>query len=135
MPSLDGQQPLGNGPLYVAIPHIITRLLLQMTNILSLQTYPSESHRVKGHSHMPAKSGFDMSLAMNCSGERPGRFSHSGTYPASGATRFGGSIVLLRAEEDALVETDVNPRAAGADVAKAIAARESFILCILLLGG
>lgn len=39
---------------------------------------------------MPLRSGLDMSDAMNSSGERPGRFSHSGTRPAEGAVRSGG---------------------------------------------
>jgi len=39
---------------------------------------------------MPLRSALDMSDAMNSSGERPGRFSHSGTWPAEGAVRSGG---------------------------------------------
>ena len=75
---------------------------------------------------MPAKSGLDMSLFMNSSGERPGRFSHSGTYPASGAIRSGGSIVLERAVEETFLVCEENPRTEG--VAKARAAIDSFIL-------
>ena len=71
---------------------------------------------------MPAKSGFDMSLAMNSSGARPDRFSHSGKYPASGAALSGGSTVLLRAEEEALMVREENPRMVGVDDAKARAA-------------
>lgn len=58
-------------------------------------TYPSESHRVKGHSHIPLRSGLLISLDINFFGGRPDRSSQSGTYPASGAIRSGGSAVLL----------------------------------------
>jgi len=89
---------------------------------------PSESHFVNGHSHMPERSGFDISLAMNFSGERPGRSSHSGTNPASGAVRSGGSIVLPSAEEKTFVVCVENPRTAGAEDAKARAASESLMM-------
>ncbi len=80
---------------------------------------------------MPAKSGFDMSLSMNFSGERPGRFSHSGTYPASGAIRSGGSMVLESSVEETFVVREENPRTEG--VAKARAAIDSFILYIIVV--
>lgn len=61
----------------------------------------SLSHRVRGHSHIPPKSGLDMSEAMNSSGERPGRSSHGGVEPAEGAVRSGGdSSVDWRADGD-----------------------------------
>lgn len=50
----------------------------------------SLSHRVNGHSHMPPRSGLDMSDDMNSSGVRPGRSSHGGEEPADGAMRSGG---------------------------------------------
>jgi hypothetical protein len=59
---------------------------------------PFESHLVNGHSHIPLRSGLLISVAINLSGVRPARSSQSGTYPASGANRSGGSAVLLNFE-------------------------------------
>jgi hypothetical protein len=50
---------------------------------------------------MPDRSGFDMSLAMNSSGARPGRSSHSGIHPAPGASRVGGADVSRSSVEAA----------------------------------
>ena len=50
---------------------------------------------------MPLRSGLDMSLCKNSSGDFPGRSSHSGTHPAPGASRWGGStVVALNANDD-----------------------------------
>lgn len=62
----------------------------------------SLSHFVRGHSHIPERSGFDMSDAMNSAGVRPERFSHSGVLPAEGAMRSGADS---RVEERAVVRT------------------------------
>lgn len=60
--------------------------------------YPSESHRVSGHSQRPLISGLDVSLAMNSSGDNPGRSSQSGIHPAPGADRSGGASETAVAE-------------------------------------
>lgn len=73
-------------------------------------SYPSESHLVKGHSHMPLKSGLPMSEAKNSSCGKPGRSSHSGTHPAPGASRtnpVAASSVSAVAANRAVVACDV----------------------------
>lgn len=89
--------------------------------------------RVRGHSHIPERSGLDMSDFMNCSGVRPGRSSHSGMEPASGAVRSGGERVDERRDDDdapcwtvvigAKDETDVK-------VARSVVAVKSFIVVV-----
>ena len=59
-------------------------------------SYPSLSHLVSGHSHIPARSGLPILLLMNSSGANPSRSSHSGVYPASGAVLSGASRVDWR---------------------------------------
>ena len=54
---------------------------------LVLLAYPSASHRVKGHSHIPDKSALLISDFKNSSSGKPGRSSQSGTHPAPGASR------------------------------------------------
>lgn len=91
------------------------------------RTYPSESHRVSGHSHMPPKSGFDMSEAMNSSCFNPVLPSHSGVEPASGATRSGGEAV-----DDNCVVKEVDAgtglKASPLDTIKAATAIENFMV-------
>mmetsp|Transcript_24924 Transcript_24924/g.59182 ORF Transcript_24924/g.59182 Transcript_24924/m.59182 type:complete len:275 (-) Transcript_24924:59-883(-) len=55
----------------------------------STTSMSSELHLVNGHSHIPLKSGLDMSDAINSSGSSPGRSSHSGSHPAPGVSRTG----------------------------------------------
>ena len=57
------------------------------------KTYAVSSHRVKGHSHIPLKSGFFISLCINSPGDKPSRPSQSGSHPASGAVRSGEAAV------------------------------------------
>jgi hypothetical protein len=68
--------------------------------------YPSESHRVSGHSHISDRSGCDKSESRKFS--FPGRFSHSGMDPASGASRAGGASTstVAFADTNALVVDD-----------------------------
>ena len=90
-------------PLYIAINCNKGQLLKSQNGCAQVtsytkNTYPAASHNVNGHSHIPLRSGLLISDAIYSSGARPGRFSHSGTYPASGAIRSGdvdGSIVVL----------------------------------------
>ena len=93
--------------------------------------YPSESHRVKGHSHIPLRSGLDMSLFMNSSGDRPGRFSHSGTHPAPGGSRVGG-VSNVAADNDDRTTTPcgavVNATLAAGNKTKESAEKESFMV-------
>lgn len=86
-----------------------------------------------------------MSLAMNSPGARPGRSSHSGTHPASGASRLGGEEVsgsMVEADRDVVadwIREDVatfelkNPNAVGAATIKERAANEYLIVAINIL--
>lgn len=58
-------------------------------NSSSCRPYPSESHRVNGHSHISDRSGCDKSESRKFS--FPGRFSQLGLDPAPGASRAGGA--------------------------------------------
>jgi hypothetical protein len=76
-----------------------------------------------------------MSLRINSSGDNPGRFSHSGSHPAPGASRVGGASIVdaeswCKDDDVVVVVTVVNPIAAGAATTKEKAVREIFILLL-----
>ena len=81
---------------------------------VAMVPYPAESHLVRGHSHMPAKSGLSMSEAKNSDSGKPGRSSQSGTHPAPGAsrTRLGSSVVEPKADEVRVVVAGAKATAA-----------------------
>lgn len=100
--------------------HDMTMLKLDSTHSLL-------SHLVIGHSHIPLKSDLLLSDFMYSSGDKPGRSSHSGLNPASGAVRTGtpgDSTVACRR-----VATDICLLGANAAAVERIAAAtKSFIL-------
>ena len=104
-------------------------------NIFSTNTYPSESHRVKGHSHIPLKSGLLISLFINSSGVKPSRPSHSGTYPASGATR-SGVVVDEEVSGFSMVENRLDVRRdeeGGANAVQVLASSVAIMVIIFMV--
>lgn len=77
-------------------------------------TYPSESHLVRGHSHISDRSGLERSDFMNSSGGKPVLPSHSGTYPAPGASLTGGGSMTEARSIDMSIALDWGPTKADA---------------------